>query len=399
MDGPYFTAQLMLDFIFNNPTIIYFGRGRVESLQEELLARAKKVLIVTGRGSVKKNGIFDDVLKQIKKTSLEHVELSGIQSNPRLADVYKGIDLARDESVDFILAVGGGSVIDTAKAIAAGVYYDGDVWDLFETDAAVAKALPLGTVLTLAATGSEMNSNTVITNEEAGRKLAMSNKVIQPVFSILDPSYTFSVNRFHTAAGVADIIAHVCEYYLSPVSDTELQDTLAEALLKICIRFGPVVCDSPNDYNARANIMWASTLALNGLIGRGKMSDWTCHAIEHEISAINDISHGAGLAIILPAFMRVTSEKYGPDRLADFGKNVWGIEASKNKEETANESIQKTRDFFNKLGLPSNLNESGISPEHFNKISENTVKRRMKTDLFDQLTQQEIHKILMNSCS
>lgn len=384
----------MLNFEYHNPTIIYFGKGQVAVLEEELAKRAKKVLIVTGQGSVKKNGIFDQVLEQIKRAGVSFIELSGIEANPRLKSVYTGIELARKENVDFILAVGGGSVIDAAKTIAVGVEYEGDVWDFFENDIKPTSALPLGTVLTLAATGSEMNPNAVITRLDTKRKLALSTPFMRPVFSILDPEYTFTVNKYHTAAGIADVMAHVFEYYLSPIPHTELQDTLSEALLKTCVQSGPITCEKPHDYNARSNIMWASTLALNGLIGRGKISDWVCHAIEHEVSAISDISHGAGLAVLLPGFMKVVYQKYGVKKFCKYGTNVWGIGKNKNDTVVAEESIEKTKEFFTSLGLPSKLSELDISSEHFETITDNVIKRRPELEHFKQLSQEEIQRVL-----
>jgi len=383
----------MLNFRFQNPTTIYFGKGQVKALEEELRNRARKVLIITGRGSVKKNGIFNEVMEQITKAGVDYVELSGILPNPRLKSVYEGIELCRKESVDFLLPIGGGSVIDAAKAIAAGAEYDGDVWDFFEADVMPTSALPVGTVVTLSATGSEMNANAVISREDTMRKLALSSSVIRPVFSVLDPAYTFTVNRYHTMAGIADIMAHIFECYLSPVSHTEVQDALAEGLLRTCIQFGPVVCDKPCDYEARANILWTSTLALNGLVRAGTMSDWTCHLIEHEISAIYDISHGVGLAMILPGFMKVVLEKYGSEKFARYGVNVWGIEGSGNAEMIAEESIRRTREFFSLLGLPSSLGELDISDEHFEIMSKNVVQVREPVEHFEQLTQEDIKKV------
>ena len=381
----------MFNFTFYNPTTIYFGRGQIEALEAELRARADKVLIVTGVGSVKKNGIFDEVLGKVKAAGVDHVELAGIRSNPRIKSIYEGIEIARKENVDFILPVGGGSVIDAAKTIAAGVKYNGDVWDFFEGRGRPQDALPLGTVLTVAATGSEMNSNAVITKEDTQRKLSLSSPFIRPVFSVLDPAYTFTVNSFHTAAGVADIMAHVFEYYFTPVEASEVQDYIAEALLRVCIKFGPVVCSQGDDYDARSNIMWASTLALNGTIGRGKISDWTCHAIEHEISAIYDISHGLGLATILPAYMKVMAEKFGEEKLIDYGKNVWGMDKG------ADEAVKKTEEFFRSLGLTTTLAELNITDEHFDKIADNVMDLRGKMDDFNQLSRSDILKILTSS--
>ncbi|MFH1664532.1 MAG: iron-containing alcohol dehydrogenase [Candidatus Omnitrophota bacterium] len=387
----------MRNFVFHNPTRVYFGRGQAAALEEELRGRFGKVLLVTGGGSVRKNGVLDDVISRIKRAGAGYVELQGVCPNPRLESVYEGIDIARKGSVDLILPVGGGSVIDAAKAIAAGVPYEGDVWDFFEKGVAPEKALPVGTVLTLAATGSEMNSNAVITREDARRKLAMSSPLIQPVFSVLDPAYTCTVNRYHTAAGVADIMAHVFEYYFNPTSHAEVQDALAEALLGICVKFGPVVCDEPWNYDARANILWASSLALSGIVGRGKISDWTCHGIEHEISAICDISHGAGLAIILPPFMKVLCEKYGPGRIAGYGEAVWGLKKDGDMDGAAVETIERTRSFFDSLGLPSNLKEAGIRAEHIGLIAENTVRERAVFDDLIQLSEEDIRRVLRSA--
>jgi len=295
--------------------------------------------------------------------------------------------------VDFILAVGGGSVIDAAKAIASGVKYQGDVWDFFETGTGPEEALPVGAVLTVAATGTEMNPNTVITNEETCQKYSFGSDVIRPVFSILDPAYTFTVNRKHTAAGIADIMAHVFEYYLVPTEGASLQDSVAEAVLKTCIGYGPVVMEEPDNYEARANILWASTLALNGIVGRGKISDWVLHAMEHEISAIYDISHGVGLAVILPAFMKMTGERYGDRMLNTYGKNVWGIEG----DGVAQNVIAKTREFFDLLGLPARLQEVGIDDKAFDQIADNAIKVRPDIEGVTQITKDDIIEILRNS--
>lgn len=383
----------MLNFTFYNPTTIYFGRGQVRALGDELSERARKVLIVTGSGSVKRSGIFDDVLREIKRSGASYEELAGICPNPRLSSVYKGIEMARKSGADLILAVGGGSVIDAAKTIAAGAPYKGDVWDFFEKGVAPEDALPVGAVLTLAATGSEMNANAVITNEEAKRKLALSSPLIQPVFSILDPVYTFTVNSYHTAAGVADIMAHVFEYYLSPISNADMQDAVGEAILKVCVEWGPVACNKGGDYDARANILWASTLALNGTVGRGKAADWTCHMIEHEVSALNDMSHGAGLAILLPAFMTVVSAKYGPGQVARYGRNVFGIKGV-NDADTAEKASEATRRFFDSIGLPSGLTRAGIPPEDFPGIAKRALETRERVMDFDQLTERDIIRVL-----
>lgn len=387
----------MLNFRHHIPTIVYFGKGQVQALKEELSKCSKKILIVTGQGSVKRYGIFDNVVNQVKKAEIDYVELSGIRPNPRLKSVYKGIEICRNESVDFILAVGGGSVIDAAKAIAVGVKYNGDVWDFFEKDVSPKDALPVGTVLTLAATGSEMNGNTVITKEDTQRKLCLNSPLIRPVFSILDPQYTYTVNKYHTAAGIADIMSHAFEQYFSHTPSCDMQEEIAEGILKVCILRGPVVSKKPRDYDARANILWAGTLALNDLIGEGKIADWATHSIEHELSGIYDISHGVGLAIITPNWMRYVLGEKTVRKFVEYGINVWGINKDKDELDIANEAIDKTRNFLNSLGLPSTLREVNISDERFQDMARNVVKSHGQVGSFKQLSAEDIIQIL-NMC-
>ena len=387
----------MLNFKHHIPTIVYFGKGQAVALSEELKKRAKKILIVTGGGSVKKHGIFDDVIGQVKKAGVSGIELPGIKPNPRLKSVHQGIEICKKESIDFILAVGGGSVIDCSKAIAMGVKYSGDVWDFFIKNMPCEDALPVGCVLTLAATGSEMNENTVITKEDTQRKLAYGSPLLRPVFSILDPEYTYSVDKYHTAAGVADIMAHVFEQYFSQATAAYVQDRVAEALLKVCIKYGPIVCKKPRDYEARANILWTGSLALNDLTGEGKDHDWASHAIEHELSAVYDISHGVGLAIIVPNWMKYVLSKKTVNKFVEYGVNVWDIEKNKDKMDIANEAIDKTRQFFNSLGLPSRLSEVNISDEKFEDMAKNAMKDWGKIGSFKQLSEKDIVEILRMS--
>jgi len=384
----------MLNFTWHSPTKVYFGKNKINMLEGELHKRSKKILLVYGKESIKKYGIYNDVLQQITKSKIPHIELSGIQTNPILSKVYEGIKLCKDNSIDFILAVGGGSVIDTSKAIAAGVKYNGDIWDYFQSHKGPSESLPIGTVLTHAATGSEMNGNSVITNEKTKDKLSCSSPVLIPCFSILNPEYTYSVDPKNTAAGIADIMSHVFEYYLSPIPQAYIQDRLAEALLMTCLKYGPIACKNPNNYEARSNLMWSSTLALNGLIGKGKISDWTCHAIEHEISGLYNISHGIGLAILLPNFMKVSINNETVNNFALCGINVFNINKNKEQFEIAEDIINKIRIFFNSLGLPSTLTEIGITDKHFQKITKNAIKRRGKVGHYKQLTKENIMNIL-----
>ena len=379
------------------PTIIYFGKGQVRAIEAELRKRAKKILIVTGQGSVKRNGIFNDVIKVVKHAKMPFIELSGIKPNPRLKSVHEGIKICKKEKVNFILAVGGGSVIDASKAIACGVKYKGDVWDFFLKKAVPKDALPVGTALTLAATGSEMNGNSVITKEDTKRKLAFGSPVIRPVFSVLDPEYTYTVNKYHTACGVVDIMAHVFEQYFSRTKAACVQDRIAEGLLKVCIKYGPVVCENPRNYNARANIMWAGSLALNSLIGEGKEGDWASHAIEHELSAIYDIQHGAGLAIVVPNWMRHVLSEGTVKKFVDYGVNVWGVEKNRDEMKIASDAINKTRAFFNSLGMPSNLSDVGIGEEHFGKMADSAIRDWVRIGHFKNLSKKDIIQILKTS--
>ena len=388
----------MLNFTYHIPTRIHFGKGEVKALEEELKSRFKKVLIVTGGGSVKKNGIFDDVTGELKKAKVSFVELSGIKPNPRLASVYDGIEICRKEGVDFILAAGGGSVIDASKAIAAGAKYKNDVWDFFTKGVTPSAAIPIGTVLTLAATGSEMNAFAVITREDTERKLAFGSPHIRPVFSVLDPEYTYTVNKYHTAAGAADIMVHVFEEYFCAPASAVTQDRMAEALLKVCIRYGPIVCREPRNYEARANILWTGSLALNGLLAGGKDGgDWACHAIEHEISAIYDISHGVGLAIIVPNWMRFVLGEGTLDKFAEYGVNVWGIDKNKGKKKIAELAINETRKFFNSLGLPSKLSEVDVPKKRLNDMAKGATKAHPQVGSFKNLSEKDIVKILTMS--
>jgi len=383
----------MDNFIHYMPTKVFFGKGQISALSDELRARAKRVLIVTGTGSVKNNGIFDQVLAQVKASGAEYFELSGIVPNPRLENVYQGVEIAKRKNIDLVLGVGGGSVIDASKAIAAGAVYDGDVWDFYDKCSSPQGALPIGSVLTLAATGTEMNGNSVITKENTQRKLALSTPHIRPRFSILDPEYTFSVNRYHTAAGLVDIMVHIFEQYFSH-TPADVQDRIAESLLRVCIDNGPIVLKEPDNYTARANILWASTLALNGLIGEGKESDWASHGIEHEVSAIYDISHGAGLAIISPKWMKHLLGSKTSKKFADYGRRVWSIDEKKSEMMIAEEAISRTESFFKSLEMPATFTEVGISADRFEHMAESVLNSYGQVGSFKQLSKSDIIKIL-----
>lgn len=361
-------------FSYQNPTRIVFGEGAVKQLSTLVKPYGNTVLLVYGSGSIKRTGLYDEVMNQLRSASAKVVELSGIEPNPRLSSVERGIGICRNEGVDFVLAVGGGSVLDAAKAIAAGVRYEGDVWDFFMHKAAIAEALPMGAILTLSATGSEMNGNAVVSNWETKQKRAFGSIHTYPKFSILDPTLTYSVPRDQTVNGVVDIMSHVFEQYFSLTEDVPLQERLCESILLTVIENAEKALDKPDDYAARANLMLCGTLALNGgLISVGMVNDWACHGIEHEISAIYDIPHGAGLSIVFPNWMKyVYEERIG--RFVQFAERVWGIErGSKSDEELALAGISATRAFFTRIGAPATLSFYDIGEEHLDLMAREAV--------------------------
>jgi len=364
----------MRNFTYQAGTKIIFGKNQVKSLIEEVKAYSSRVLITYGKGSVIKSGLLDEVKKYMDENGMFYKELSGIQPNPRLSSVKEGVSLCREFNLGFILALGGGSVIDASKAMAAGFSYDGDPWDFCLRKAVPQNPLPVGAALTLAATGSEMNGGFVITNEETEEKLPAGHESLRPKVSMLDPTYTFTVDKWQTAAGTADIMSHIFEHYFTPEKGTEVQDSIAEGILKTCIKYGPVAIEEPDNYEARANLMWASSLALNGLTGTGKMmGDWSTHMIEHEVSAIYDLTHGAGLAIIFPNWMDFVLDEKNAFKFARLGKNVFEIEDG-DEMEVAKKTIAAIRAFFNSMGMPSKLSDVNIPDDRIEEMGKKAVK-------------------------
>jgi alcohol dehydrogenase YqhD (iron-dependent ADH family) len=363
----------MLNFNYMVSTKIFFGRNSIEHLGEELKQYGKRILFVYGQGNIKKTGLYDSVTNIFMRNNFIFHELSGVQPNPRISHVRQGIKLCREHDIECIMAVGGGSVIDCAKTIATGFYHDGDPWNLFVVgDSSVKKALPIGTVLTVAGTGSEMNGNAVLSNEQTEEKLAIHKDVLRPRFSILDPTYTFSVSKSQTAAGTIDIFSHILEQYFSPTKDAFVQNRMAESLLKTCREYGPVVLTEPRNYEARAQLMWTSSIALNGLLGYGRVSDWATHGIEHALSAVYDVTHGIGLAILTPSWMEYVLTDETRSKFVEYARNVWQIEG-KNEMIVAKKGIEKTREFFTYLGMPKTLREVGVEENVLEKIAEKTV--------------------------
>ena len=365
----------MKNFYYSIPTEIFFGRDQIEVLAEQIKKYGDKVLIVYGGGSIKRNKLYDKVTSMFEENNIRFWELPGVEPNPRITSVKRGIEICREHDIEVVLAVGGGSTIDCSKIIAAGYHYDGDAWDLVLDSSKIDKALPIATVLTLAATGSEMDAGAVITNLETNQKLGTGHPNIIPKFSILDPTYTFSVPKHQTAAGTADIMSHVFEAYFSNTKEAFLQDRMAEAILKTCIQYGPIAMDEPENYEARANLMWASSLAINNLLSYGKETEWSAHEMEHELSAFYDITHGVGLAILFPYWMEYALNDKTLNKFVDYGVNVWGLDSKDEPYEIARAAIKKTREFFNSLDLPATLTEVGIGEEKLETMAKQATLR------------------------
>jgi alcohol dehydrogenase YqhD (iron-dependent ADH family) len=350
----------MQNFTFYNPTKLIFGKGQLDQLQNEIPQYGKKVLVVYGGGSIKRNGLYDKVMVQLKELGAEVFELSGVEPNPRISTVRKGVDICKNEGIDFLLAVGGGSVIDCAKAIASGAKYDGDAWDLVTKKAFASEALPFGTVLTLAATGSEMNAGSVITNWETNEKYGWGSPVTFPKFSILDPVNTFTVPRNQTVYGIVDMMSHVLEHYFHLEENTDFQDRMCESLLITIMETAPKLLEDLESYEHRATILYSGTMALNGILNMGYRGDWATHNIEHAVSAVYDIPHGGGLAILFPNWMK-HNLKVKPERFKKLAVRVFNVDpAGKTDEEAALEGIDRLREFWNSIGAPSRLADYDI---------------------------------------
>lgn len=364
----------MKNFNYSIPTKIFFGKNQIDVLGNEIKKYGSKVLLVYGGGSIKKSGLYDKIAGILKANDIESWELSGVEPNPRVTSVRKGVRLCLDNEIDLVLAVGGGSSIDCAKVIAAGYYYEGDAWDIVLDPRKIKKVLPLATILTLAATGSEMDAGAVITNFDTSEKLATGHPDMAPKFSILDPSYTFTLPEKQTAAGTADITSHIFEVYFSSTKEAFLQNRMAEAMLKTCINYGPIALKDPENYEARSNLMWTSSLAINGLLSYGKETEWSVHAMEHELSAYYDITHGVGLAILTPHWMKYILNDSTLEKFVEYGVNVWDIDKSGDKYAIANAAIEKTREYYNSLGIPSSLKEVGINEEKLEEMAKQATR-------------------------
>lgn len=364
----------MKDFVFQCPTKIIFGKNKEDMVGSEVKQYSSKILLHYGGGSIKKSGLFDRVAKSLKEAGIEVFELGGVKPNPRLSTVYEGIKICRENNINFILAVGGGSAIDSAKAICMGVPFEGDVWDFYEGKVECKKALPLGVILTIPATGSEASRSSVITIEEGWYKKAVNNDIIRPKFAIMNPELTFTLPPYQTASGAADIMAHAIERYFTNEPHVDLSDRLLEGTLKTMIKHTPIVLSEPENYDARAEIMWAGTIAHVGLLGMGRSEDWASHKIEHELSGIYDVAHGAGLAVIFPAWFKYVYKK-NVAKFVQFAVNVFDVEPNfANPEETVLEGINRLTAFFKQIGLPTTLKELNIPDDRFEEMAAKCVE-------------------------
>jgi butanol dehydrogenase len=383
----------MKNFDYSIPTKVFFGKDQVNVLPEQVEKYGSRVLLVYGGGSIKKIGLYDKVVEILKDNNISFWELSGVEPNPRITSVRKGIEICRKNNIDLVLAVGGGSTIDCSKVIAAGVSYEGDPWDIVLDPSKIKSVVSVASILTLSATGSEMNDGAVISNLETNEKLGTGNPGMAPKFSILDPTYTFSVPKNQTAAGTADIMSHIFEVYFNNTEGAYIQNRMAEALLKTCINYGRKAMDEPENYEARANLMWASSLAINDLLSYGKDAIWSVHGMEHELSAYYDITHGVGLAILTPVWMEYVLSNETVDKFVEYGVNVWDLDKNKDKYEIAKEAINKTREYFNSLDIPTTLREVGIGEEKLEEMANQAVRRKGTLGNFKALKAEDVLNI------
>ena len=364
----------MLDFTYYNPVRVHFGREAMQELKNELAAFGPRVLLAYGGGSIRRTGLYDRVMDILKEAGKEVTEFPGIRPNPRTEEVYEGIRLCRENRIDLILAVGGGSVIDCAKAVAVGACEEQDFWQKFYVNWEEPKAaVPLGTILTIPATGSEMDKDAVVTNPETKEKNSFAHPLMYPRFSILDPELTYTLPENQMVNGIVDTMSHIMELYISPPDEECLTDELAEAAMRTEIRAARTAIKDPMNYEARADLMWTSSFALCGMLNNGKKTDWESHNIEHPLSAVFDVAHGAGLAVVHPAYLEYIYKEAAP-RLARMAERVWGIDpAWKTAEETALEGIRALRHFFHEeLHAPATLTELGIPEESIPELVELT---------------------------
>ena len=383
----------MNNFIYDIPVRVYFGENQLCHLGEELSKYGKRVLLTYGGGSIKRSGLYDVVTEEIKKAGLKLYELSDIAPNPRIDSVREGARMCKEHNIDVLLAVGGGSTLDATKWMAAGACVEHDPWDFFSKWAPVEKALPIVTVLTLAATGSEMDSGGVISNPETQDKIGRLADPLLPKVSFLDPTLTYSVSPYQTACGAADMMSHIMEVYFNMEPDLYMLDCFMEGMMKTIIKYAPIAMQEPDNYEARANLMWTSSWAINGFINGGKQQAWSCHPMEHELSAIYDITHGLGLAILTPRWMEYCLDETTVSKYDQFGVNVFDIDANLEPMDIAKQSIAKLSSFFfDMLGLDNTFTKVGIEEKDFSVMAKKACGDGVLSG-FKPLVQQDIEKI------
>lgn len=363
----------MENFIYHIPTKIAFGKGQIQRLPEFLAEYGSKVLLLYGGGSIKKNGIYDEAVRLMKESGITYHELSGVEPNPQIATVEKGIKICRENNIEVLLPIGGGSTIDCAKAIAVGVFYEGDAWDIVKNNDYITKALPIVSVLTVAATGSEMDSSSVISNEALRDKAEINSELLYPKVSILDPTYTYTVPPYHTAAGVADIMSHIFEYYFNGDTILDIQRAMMNSVLRTCVRYGPVAVEHPDDEVARANLMWAASWAINGFVAGGTFSSWPCHGMEYQLTNQYHVTHGHGMAIMDVAWMKHILNENTLPAFLEYGREVFDIEGT--DMDTAGMIIQKTAEFYESIGLTLTLRSIGAqNKDNLNQMAQQAVE-------------------------
>lgn len=358
----------MLNFEYYCPTKIIFGKGKENEVGSIIKQYGKKILLHYGGGSVIRSGLLDRVKTSLDNEGIEYVELGGVQPNPRLSLVNEGIKLVKEHNIDFILAVGGGSVIDSAKGIGLGSKYDGDLWDIYLRKATPVDHTPVGVILTIPAAGSEMSTSAVITNEVTQEKRGYNTVFNRPVFSILNPELIYTVPKYHLAAGIVDMFAHVVERYFTNTTNVTITDNLCLGVMNAIYTCGRKYINDVTNYDLAAEVMWAASMAHNGILDPGRLTDWSSHAMEHSLSAYYDISHGGGLAVIIPAWMKYVY-KHNPAIFAKYAEAVFGVEKQGTNEEKALLGIQKTIEFFESLGLPTKLSAYNIEEAKFEEMA------------------------------
>ncbi len=386
----------MQDFVYCNPAKIIFGENSENSVGEEISKYGKNVLIVLGGAFIKENGLYTRIASTLEEKNIQYYDLEDITPNPKLSEVKKGIDICREKNIDFVLAVGGGSAIDTAKTIAAGVMCENDVWDYFENfTRVITKALPIGVILTIPATGSECSNCAVITNDETGLKRSLFSDSIIPRFAILNPQMSYSLPPYQTASGAVDMFSHLLEMYFTPAHNTDLTDRLLEATMKTILLYAPLALKNPKDYSIRAELFLAANITNNGILSVGRAGgDWGSHNIEHEISGVYNIAHGAGMAIVFPAWMKYCWRK-DRKRFLQLSRRVFQVDyAEEDEEKTILNAIGRFEEFIESLGLPTRLSQAAIGDDRLEEMAHNALLGRSEIGMYLKLKEDDVLEIL-----